>query len=311
VIARGRDFAALDTDSHSRNTQFELRIASYFCQGGCEVDLSTDTDIVASNDDQVFYVECKRIASGRQLQKRLSEGRTQLRARLPRKDGRRRILGCIAVDITRVAFPHNGLTWAHTPEHSRDVIQDKLRSVANSIEGSLSFQSPRKLLCYWLQIHIPSLIMTPASFATRFSSYHIPRPRRGRKDERALGTFYAMFEAVSRAGDHRDIPPRSLTPRTTIVIPSGSAFRVDADRLLDLLGLSAVTESEDAEIIGRLTLNGGDHEFCFFEIRTLPIQFVQEWREALSSDPDRANVTLLAVLYSRRYPHEDSDPELR
>ena len=35
LIVSGRDFAALDLNSLSRNTQFELRIASYFCQAGC------------------------------------------------------------------------------------------------------------------------------------------------------------------------------------------------------------------------------------------------------------------------------------
>jgi hypothetical protein len=71
VIVGGRDFAALDSDSNSRNTLFELRISSYFCQSGCDVDLSTDTDIIALSDDQAFYLECKRVGNDNQLAKRL------------------------------------------------------------------------------------------------------------------------------------------------------------------------------------------------------------------------------------------------
>ena len=37
-IVGGRDFAALDLNSSSRNAQFELRTASYFCQEGYQVD---------------------------------------------------------------------------------------------------------------------------------------------------------------------------------------------------------------------------------------------------------------------------------
>ena len=111
LIAGGRDFAALDVDSQSRNTQFELRIASYFCQSGCEVDVSTDTDVIALTDRHLFFLECKRIGSKNKLRTRLSEARGQLARRMPRKGLKQRPLGCIAIDVTRVAFTHNGLTW--------------------------------------------------------------------------------------------------------------------------------------------------------------------------------------------------------
>ena len=101
VIVSGSDFTARDTNSQSRNTQFELRIASYFCQTGCTVDLSTDTDVIASTDRFVFFVECKRVASANKLAARLAEARKQLSQRMPRKDGKRIVLGCVAVDGKR------------------------------------------------------------------------------------------------------------------------------------------------------------------------------------------------------------------
>jgi len=69
MIVSGRDFAVLDTNSNSRNTQFELRIASYFCQAGYDVDISTETDIIATSKRQAFYIECKRVGSEKQLEK--------------------------------------------------------------------------------------------------------------------------------------------------------------------------------------------------------------------------------------------------
>lgn len=80
-VVGGRDFAALDKDSSSRNTQFELRIASYFCQTGYSVDMSNRTDIVATHDRTTYFVECKRVTSSGALNKRLKEAKKQLKAR--------------------------------------------------------------------------------------------------------------------------------------------------------------------------------------------------------------------------------------
>ncbi len=48
VVIHGADFAALDRNTGSRNTQFELRIASYLGRRGYRLDLSTLTDIIAT-----------------------------------------------------------------------------------------------------------------------------------------------------------------------------------------------------------------------------------------------------------------------
>jgi hypothetical protein len=186
IIAGGSDFASLDTDSQSRDIQFELRIASYFCQAGCAVDLSTETDIIALTDNQAFYLECKRVGSHSQLAKRLSAARKQLHQRMPKKDGKRVVFGCIAADVTRVAFSHNGLTFGVTNEHSRDVVQEKLVAVAKASQKLPLFRDCRSLCCYWLQIHISSLILQPPMPVTRFSSYHIPREKLNRKDSHSL-----------------------------------------------------------------------------------------------------------------------------
>lgn len=308
VIAGGRDFAALDIDSQSRNAQFELRIASYFCQGGCDVDMSTNTDIIASTNRDQFYLECKRVGSKAQLGKRLSEARTQLGRRLPKKDGNRRVLGCVAVDVTKVAFAHNGLTFGITKDHSRDVIRDKLLEIARSSDRLLSFDSCRKLLGYWLQIHIPTLVMMPPppTPATRISSFQIARPRLSRKDAKALSAFYDIFESASKE-DERASPPRKLTPRNIVEFPAGSTFNVDHDRILMLLEKNSLTEEDHAEVIGTLTVNGKKHDFTFFEVRMLPRDVIDEWKQEMSTDLPQGYLLLLAQLYRRRYPYKESE----
>lgn len=56
-LVRGSDFAALDTNTEPRDTQFELRVASYFCQAGSVVDVSTDTDVIAIGEGHAYIVD--------------------------------------------------------------------------------------------------------------------------------------------------------------------------------------------------------------------------------------------------------------
>lgn len=310
VVVGGRDFAALDADSTSRNAQFELRIASYFCQAGCEVDLSSDTDVVAKTDTDAYFVECKRVASRKQLSKRAAQAKRQLKRRLPRKDGKRRVLGCVALDVTKVAFTHNGLTWGLTPDHTRDIIQEGLVRVASDFSNAFEFEGCRKLLGYWLQIHIPALVMKPPAPLTRFSSYHIARSSLGRKERKALKEFYDLFERVSVV-DARAQAPRPLKLRQAITLPAGTVFHLNRDRLLHLRRSPHRYQEAEAEVIGSLEIEGESHEFTVFEFATLPPEVVDAWSAHHGTEEVeiKSDLDLLAALFLQRYPYEDrSDP---
>jgi hypothetical protein len=299
LIVGGRDFAALDSDSVSRNTQFELRIASYFCQSGCDVDLSSGTDVIATTRDHAFFVECKRVAAANQLAKRLSEARGQLLQRMPRKDGRRLVLGCVAADVTKIAFSHNGLTWGVTNEHSRDIAREKLHEVAEAADRHLTFGSPRKLLCYWLQIHIASLIMRPVpNPATRFSSYFVPKEQFSRKENRTFAKFFGLFEAASRADD-RSRAPQVFVPRTTFTFPAGTVFRVEEDLLLALMEQTQLSDAEQESIIASVRIDGDEQCFSFSEASLFAEDALSEW-QASRADLGYANMTLVARLYAQR-----------
>jgi len=148
-VVGGRDFAALDKDSSSRNAQFELRIASYFCQAGYSVDMSNLTDIVATHDRTTYFVECKRVTSLGALIKRLKHARKQLRNRLTRSTLESRNFGVIAIDVTKIAFKHNGITLGFTADHTRDVIQDKLKEIDDSVLKSGFALEQKNLLLTW------------------------------------------------------------------------------------------------------------------------------------------------------------------
>jgi hypothetical protein len=133
TVVRGADFAALDQNTEPRNTQFELRIASYLGRAGYRLNFATLTDIVATRGLVTYYIECKRVASAAQLARRIVEAIEQVEERLPKSGFFHGRYGVVAADVTRVASMHNGLTMGGTPDHARDVIRDKLRDIETKI----------------------------------------------------------------------------------------------------------------------------------------------------------------------------------
>lgn len=211
-IVSGGDFATLDkASSIARNTQFELRIASYFCQKGYEVTL-TNTDIIAKKGRLNVYVECKRVGSSKKLQQRIREAQKQLKRRMPPNTWLRKYYGIIAVDVTGVAYYHNALTCGKTPEHAKDILQDKLREISDSqVNHNINTFLDGRILFLWYQILMPSMVLYPPIFSARFSNLFDLNPliiflgRRARKK---------VYNDVSRVRqDPRSIPSRTLVPR--------------------------------------------------------------------------------------------------
>lgn len=304
MIVSGSDFAALDTNTQSRNIQFELRIASYFCQADCEVDLTTETDVIALTGEHAFYVECKRVGSATKLQQRLADAVKQLHKRMPRRCEHRLAYGCVAIDATKAAFPHNGLTFGETNDHSRDIIQSTLVDLADTGLRSLSPRASRNILQYWFQIHIPSLILHPPTTVTRFSNYIIPNRATDGAGERALKSLHAITTEASKP-DGREIPPRTLTPRREIIIPRGTVFTLDNDLLHEFLKDGRVTGRRQEVVVGELAIDGVKHEFTFHDLEMLVLSIPSAERERMAQNPDLTRLELLLEMYNRRYPYID------
>jgi len=308
IIVSGSDFAIQDSNTQSRNVQFELRIASYFCQLGYEVNLETTTDIIAFVEDIAFFVECKRVASKMQIQRRLTEAVKQLRLKMPSFYGKRVAYGCIALDVTKVAFPHNGLTWAQTPEHSKDVIQAKLIKIGDGIFTEPIFRSFPNLLQFWLQIHIPSLVLHPPMTTTRFSSYFLQRERISRSALQALNVFRNVFEQASLP-DPRTTPPKLLKGRIFLQIPAGANCLFPDDTLVDYFKTGQLSEMHSEKVIAELTINGQKHPFFFSDLKMLVASDPNTRQELETSEPIQAAIGMVVKMFAQRYPYEDFGPE--
>ena len=205
-----------------------------------------------------------------------------------------------------MAFSHNGLTWATTNEHSRDVIQEKLIKIAKDSQRLPLFKDCRNLSNYWLQIHIPSLILQPPTTITRFSSYHLFRDSWSRKQRRANKAFRVIFESASQ-GDSREIPPKPLTPRKMFEFPKGTSFKFDENLLHEFLKGNEIIPKGMNEEVAALKINGREHKFSFFDFTMVLPHLTEESRTAMAKDPIRAQWELLVRMYALRYPYEESE----
>lgn len=304
-IVSGSDFAALDKNTESRDTQFELRIASYFCQFECTVDLSTDTDIIAVTDKHAFFVECKRIAGARNLKDNLVKAKEQIIRRMPKKYEERYASGIIAADVTRLGFSHNGLTMGLTPDHARDIIQSKLKAIERKVSALPIFTGRPDIIECILQIHIPSVVVHPPATTTRFSSCSIRNQKLNRKSRSAIGEFYIISQA-GRLVDEREIASEQIKCRASIDVPAGTTFSLEQELITKILSNSAGQYCDSESIVASMVMNDVTHEFTVMELMMVLKKFSPDrlHQLALTQSPDR--IELILKMFIQRYPYDNS-----
>lgn len=78
-IISGSDFHnSQNTADQPRDFLYELLVASWFHKNGYTIDFDKSTDVVATKDDIVVYIECKRIKSINKLEQNLKKACKQL-----------------------------------------------------------------------------------------------------------------------------------------------------------------------------------------------------------------------------------------
>lgn len=326
-IVSGADFAALDKNTESRNTQFELRIASYFCQAGFEVDLTTETDIIASKGRNFFYIECKRVSNSRQLEENLLKAKQQLTSRMPAKRHLvRKNFGLIAMDVTKVAYKHNGLTFGVINEHAKEVMQDDLKKISNKINHINFFSKKPAIIQCWLQIHMPGIVEYPPQVFTRFSSLFILNPHTQFKFRSALSLLH---EAIVDANlsDPREVPAKKIN--TSLTLPAGTKLWLDSEKLEAFFGYNDNPQAyneilkNDTDIeppakdaVGRIMMQGKNYEFSILDLGRLVADLSEIERNEFSerlfgSDDDarKSRTELLCMLFMRKHPFYHGEGE--
>lgn len=181
IISGGNYYSHDDADTTARNYQFELRVASYLMQKCYEVDLSQITDVIGKKNGISFYFECKRLSSEKNASKKIKEASKQLKQRLSNQNILSKKYGIAAFDVTQLAFPNQGALQNFTHDQCKRHLRNLLSDINSSYDFIKPFQSNKRVIAVWLQIHVPSLAVSASVSAetgkptfiqptTRFSS---------------------------------------------------------------------------------------------------------------------------------------------
>jgi hypothetical protein len=197
----GSATAAEDAQNrHARNVQFELRIAVYFVKAGFQVDMSTPSDVVVSVDQVDVLVECKRLRSHNQVARRMKKAARQLRLGYGRS-GLRRRYGLVALDVSQVIHPRQGLASANSRNDGRDGIRAQLLQFIEEFEIKAPFAADRHLLSIWTQCLTPCVHGSPPEITTRFSSIHTVMARPGSNAAVVFNSLRPAFDSVDSSDD--------------------------------------------------------------------------------------------------------------
>jgi hypothetical protein len=313
-VVDGADFAALDRNTEARNIQFELRIASYFARAGYQIALGDLNDIVASRRLTTYHVECKRVASEKRLGQRIKQATDQLRGRIPRSRLSSGHYGLAAVDVTKVAYPHNGLVWGVTADHTRDVVRDKLKAIGETLVARSDDVLREPAIALWIQIHIACLVLQPPQPTTRLSSCFIVNPALGFRSLMAARRICKQVTGVdtSDAGDEK---PRRLELRRALHIPPGTVFRFDEDFLTSMMSNHGnLPDLPDEHVVLSVKRPNPNAEtwddFNFYEVKLLFAQLSEDERKTVATSTERAQSVLLPRLLWARYPYVGQAPWL-
>lgn len=107
---KGQELYTLDSEHRSgRDFSFELAMAAKFVGAGLPVDFGHDADIRVLLEGFTFFVECKRLKSPKQIQKRIKEGIKQLHKRYVKSKEPHSARGMLALSIGKTVNENLGL----------------------------------------------------------------------------------------------------------------------------------------------------------------------------------------------------------
>lgn len=116
-IAKGRPLRYEEgNNTRARNISFELLIAARFVEAGYNVIFYDNADVKVEYRGLELFVECKRLNSKNQAQKRISKGLKQLHRRYKTATNPLLAKGLLAVSIGRIINPDFDLLRAETSE---------------------------------------------------------------------------------------------------------------------------------------------------------------------------------------------------
>jgi len=144
-----------------RNYLLQLRAAVYFMDLGFDVSVNADADVVAKQDGITYYVECKRLYSLSQVDKRFRELRDQLSKRIQTHAEKSEPFGIAWIDPTAIFLGKIGVYSAYTRAASQVAVRMDINLFANQCPFKF-LQEDSRILATVLQVVWPSICASEA-----------------------------------------------------------------------------------------------------------------------------------------------------
>lgn len=181
-------------NTRARNIQLELRVGSYFIQAGYEVNFSGREDLVVKIGKYSVFIECKRIGSMKQVQKRAKESIDQLRSRYETVRGPS--YGLVVLDVSRLLDPAQGTAIGINEIAARDGTRAHLVKFDQENDTSAIFSKDKHLIAVWQQAIVPTLHIAEGCLATRFSSIYSIYAKPGQRKWEIFQKMRRAFEVA-------------------------------------------------------------------------------------------------------------------
>jgi hypothetical protein len=109
-------FVLDDNNSSGRDFTLELSIAAKFVRADLPVDFGHNADLCTQFQDHEFFVECKRLKSSKQIERRIKEGLTQLKQRYADSEDPLAARGILVLGTTKLVNSELGVLKAENQE---------------------------------------------------------------------------------------------------------------------------------------------------------------------------------------------------
>lgn len=164
----GQRFRNASKSDQSRDFAFELGVASRFVKAGYHVDLRSVSDLVVDINGRTLYVECKRIKSLKQLEKRVKAANKQIKKRIE-QDKSSKSRGMIALNLTDIINSDAEPVITPSLEIYRQQSADTLKEFLITNKSTLSKGKHSKCLGVLTEFSTQAFINNPSIEESAFA----------------------------------------------------------------------------------------------------------------------------------------------
>jgi hypothetical protein len=147
------NYADSINDDPSRNTFFELLVASHLDKTGIKVDLSKKTDIIADFEDFKVFIECKRVSSETKYNDRIKEAIKQLERRFTK--GKTKEFGLVFISATSILNPKLNIRESSDPLKACQFAENMSKGLSNQYLEKNQYPKEKKILAFYTHFFTP------------------------------------------------------------------------------------------------------------------------------------------------------------